>query len=419
MAKKQLRTKLLCRRGIYQLAHKSVGADKWTQFSLKTSDPDEAESKRQAFVDSHVSSRQDQIAILEAQLALLKDEQVEEEVQESLRLDNVWSSFINSSDYNPISDATMGGYIGYWKGRTGLLPFMQSHGITSLADFDSASAGDFLKYLTGESVGRATQGKYITFFRRLWNVVAPQIESPWKNKRGQGSGGKVKKKPFTIEQQRKIINHIGPYFDNLDVRGMPKEEREQAKIEYKALHIILAYTGLRLVDACQLTIGAVFFDRGVIEVIPQKTKHRGDDPMYAKIGIHPTLGMILRTLLKGRSSGYFLPYLAAEYDRDQTSVSKRIQRQIKDATGLECAIKMPGRARSVAVYGAHSHRKSISDRMRENGVDIMVRMQILGHKDSRSETQDYSHVTDKEVQTAVNSSMPDLLKKADIMEVAG
>jgi integrase len=293
----------------------------------------------------------------------------------------------------------MTGYLSYWIGSTGLLPWMKDNGINNLPEFTPDNAGEFLAHLTEKGIGRATQGKYITFFRRLWSIVSPEIECPWKNKRAQGTAGKVKKKPFTMDQQRSIINYTTG--------------------EYRSLHIIMAYTGLRLVDACKLRIEDCFFDRGVIELLPQKTKNRGADPMTAKIGIHPTLGFTLRTLLCGRKSGYFLPDMAFNYDRDKSSISKRIQSDIAGATDLCCTIKPEGRSRAVAVYGAHSWRKSLEDSMREGGVHMMVAMQIMGHVDRNSMTQTYSHVSDKEVREAVGNSMPDLLTNERPMEMAG
>lgn len=415
MSQKQLRTSLVRhpKTGIFQLRTMSPGETRWSQQSLKTKDENEAEQLRQDFINNHVPSKLDQIAILEAQLARMKGEHEKEEIQTALSLDNVWTSFLNSTERDPISEATLPGYESYWSGKHGLKPWMEKQGMTSLADLDRHIAGEYITYLEHGQIGRQTAGKYITFLRRLWDTLAPDTESPWKRKKARGTGGKVGKKPFSIEHQRKIIRYVEPYFDKLECRGknyLTEEEREVGKVEYRALHIILAYTGLRLVDACMLTIEEADLKRGVIELAPKKTRYRSDDPMYAKIGIHPVLGMTLRTLLKGRSSGYFLPYIASEYDRDKSSISKRIQKQVKGATGLECSIKLPGRKRAVAVYGAHSHRKSLEDRMREGGVHQIVAMQMMGHKDNRNMTQTYSHVSDQEVIDAVTKSLPDLLK---------
>jgi len=405
--KKQLLTKLYARNSIYQLAWKPFGGE-WEYRSLGTRDPEKAKRERQKLIDNYVPDRRDEIAILKAKLARLEGEQLREEAQAALHIDNVWKAFMESTDTEPIQHATLQGYASYWKGKTGLKPFMERRGIATLADFGSEDAGEFIKYLAAEGIGKATATKYLTFFRRLWDTIAPRIENPWKRKKAQGFGGKVGKRPFTLDHQSQIIHDTGRYFEHADY--MPPQEREQASIEYKALHIIMAYTGLRLVDACMLTLEEVFFGRGVIELAPQKTRFRGDDPMYAKIGIHPVLGVVLRTLMLGRTSGYFLCHIASEYQRDKSAVSKHIQQQIHTATELACCVRAPGRKRAIAVYGAHSHRKALSDRMREAGIDIMVRLQILGHKDSRSEAQDYSHVSDQEVRDAIMKSMPDLLR---------
>ena len=421
MTGKSLSTKLVCSKpsGIYKLRYKTPGNPKWVQISLNTTDKAEADRKRQQFIDNHVPEAEDRIAMLEAQIARLKADKIQDHAQTALNIENVWNVFMGSTDRDPISAATLPGYVTIWEGRTGLKPWMKKKGIHTLADFTSEHAGAYIRYLEASKISRQTAGKYVTFLRRLWDTVAPDLESPWKRKKPQGSGSKIGKKPFTVEHQRAIIQYVDPYFDTIDARGLPMSERDQAKIEYKALHIIMAYTGLRLVDACQLTIEEVFFDRGVIETIPKKTRNRGTNPMYAKIGIHPTLGIVLRTLLKGRSSGFFLPYIAAEYDRDKSSISKRIQKQIHGATKLECNVKLPGRGRAVAVYGAHSHRKALEDRMREGGVHMVIAYQIMGHVDNASMMQTYSHVSDKEVVDAIKASMPDLLIKPNEQEMAG
>ena len=393
--KKQLRTKIIRKRDIYQLCYKSIGDTGWSQISLKTKDKAEAERKRQDFINNHVTDRRDRIALLEAQLLRLRGEEAESD----LSIERVWIAFMESTKRKPISNETLSGYISYWSGEDGLKTFIGKQGIKSLADFSDEYAGQYVAALAKRRISKATAGKQITFFTRLWKVVAPDNDNPWFGQFPQGVGGKVKKRPFSLDQQRAIIN---------SVEG-----------EWKLLHLVMAYTGLRMVDACNLHGQHVDFDRGVIEVQPRRTRNRGNDPMTAKIGLHPTLGFMLRTALKGRTSGYFMPYLASEYDRDKSCISKCIQKQVKKATGLECNIKPDGRGRAVAVYGAHSHRKALSDRMREGGVDVMIRLQILGHKDSSGEAQTYSYISDKEVIAAIEKSMPDLLIRNQAMEKTG
>lgn len=388
MARKQIKTSIFphSKTGIFQLRYQFADDSRPTTESLKTRDKVEAEQKRQDFIDQNASSRGDSIAILKARLAVLEAEKA---VADDVPIDDIWRAFLASTKRKPITDATLGCYSNHWEGTHGLKQFIEKRcKIKGINEFTEEHAGGFVAYMAERGLSKNSAGKHITFFTRVWKVLA-DTENPWRNQHPQGHGRKIGRRPFNLDMQRRIISHC--------------------EGEYKVLHLILAYTGLRLVDACYLKIEEVNFEKKIIELYPQKTRNRGDNPMKAKIGLHPSLAMPLRNQMDGRSAGYFLPEIAATYERDHTAVSKLIRKQIETATGLNCTIKTEGRVRAVTVYGAHSHRKALEDAMREAGVHIMVAMKIMGHKDANSETQTYSYVKDAEVREAIEKCMPNLL----------
>ncbi len=105
----------------------------------------------------------------------------------------------------------------------------------------------------------------------------------------------------------------------------------------------------------------------------------------------------------GRSD-YVLPEMAAQYQRDATAISKRIQdhftacgvRTIKPGTG-----KGTGK-RAVVEVGFHSLRHTFVSLCRESNAPLSVVEAIVGHSNPAM-TRHYTHVSESAAATAVNA----------------
>lgn len=299
----------------------------------------------------------------------------------SLPIGDAWAKYKDSPRRRGRSERQMAEYSRWWDQFTEWAP----SNIRTLQDVSERVADKYARWL-GERYSPNSASKRLTLLRSVWRLCG-KGSNPWEGLRPVNRRRKLGKRPFTVDQIRQVIAH--------------------ADESTRPLHILMAYTGLRMGDACTIRIDDIDLSRGIIEMIPRKTRDRSD-PMMAKIGIHPALRPVLTRHLAGRSSGPLFEHAAKAYKQDPSSISKRLQRDVEKA-GIETTEKPKGGTRTLAVYGAHSYRKAISDLMREAGIDVMVRMAILAHTDQNSLTQTYSHVSDREVIEAVERSLPDFV----------
>ena len=145
------------------------------------------------------------------------------------------------------------------------------------------------------------------------------------------------------------------------------------------LLLLLAWTGLRLVDGVKLKWGAVDFRQGVITLAPQKTARRTGKE------VHIPLFPPVRAMLDARQAGKVLaparpvfPALVDEYDRDNSALSKRLATAFA-AAGMDTTEARADRARPVTIYGAHSLRHFFVTAASAAGMPAAMIKSITGH----------------------------------------
>jgi integrase len=194
---------------------------------------------------------------------------------------------------------------------------------------------------------------------------------------------------------------------------------EGAKGEMRLLLGIGIYTGLRLGDCSTLRWGEVDLVRRIIRRIPMKTARRKATPVI--VPIHGTLLNMLKQLPRNAKSDYVLPEIAATYARDDSAVSKQIQKLFsdngitttRDGTGYILVQGEDGKQkkqytgkRAVVEVGFHSLRHTFVSLCRGADAPLSVVESIVGHS-SPAMTQHYSHTGETALRDAV-TSLPDI-----------
>ena len=164
----------------------------------------------------------------------------------------------------------------------------------------------------------------------------------------------------------------------------------------KYLFVLGIYTGIRLGDACLLKWEAVDFERGLIVYMPMKTKRK---QKIVSVPIHPVLREMLEGMEQGK--GYLEPELADYYLRDNSAVSKLVQKHFK-ANGIETSEFVEGqrRGRKVQRVGFHSLRHSFVSLCAANNTPQVILMELVGHG-SPAMSRLYSHAGDGQKKGAV------------------
>jgi integrase len=149
--------------------------------------------------------------------------------------------------------------------------------------------------------------------------------------------------------------------------------------DLRDLFTLLAWTGLRLVDAVCLRWGAVDFKRNVITLAPQKTARREGKQVH--IPMFPAVAELLNRRQEGHvlnPAGCVFSDLHAAYQHEPASLSKRITSAFETA-GMKTTEQREGRARGVVVFGAHSLRHYFVTVATAAGMPAAMIKSITGH----------------------------------------
>ena len=367
---------LFKRNGIYNLRYIIEGVA--FQVSLKTKNKAEAETMQELFMRDRQSGLDQYRRFLVSEVARI-DKVTAEAPVEKILIGEAWTVFMKSPRRPRASSATLEHYLSAWtQFAAGLYSVVCVSEITE----DHATARMALLESTGVSQGTAE--KHLIYLKAILSCVLPAgSANPFDGAVARGDAVSHSYRPFSMDQLRSVIRAADDHKDR----------------EVYGLALVLAYTGLRLVDAATLRIEEIDFERNVIERIPEKTKRYGYE---ATIGIHPALRFELGQFIVGRSTGFVFEKMAARSRESRSGVIKSLLK----VSGVQI-LKERGSGRSQCVYGSSSFRHTIEDRLRRAGVHQVVINRILCHQD-KAMAGVYSTVGDDELVEAIVKAYPDV-----------
>lgn len=211
---------------------------------------------------------------------------------------------------------------------------------------------------------------------------------------------KEEARALTVEEQKKFL-----------------EEAKQCT--HGEMFILILYTGMRLGEAAALTWDDIDFERKVLSISKTQTRYIVDDGgnIKYKIGIGetktiksvrkiPLIPSALELLAEVRTKQDKIKQERAAYYIDNnlvfcTSLGKMIDRR-------DMQKRFNRIANSAGIVGAHPHtlRHTFATRGLENGIDLKIMQDILGHASIKMTADTYTHV------------LPDV-KAASMMKLSG
>ena len=215
------------------------------------------------------------------------------------------------------------------------------------------------------------------------------------------------KEPLTVEEQNELLRFA------------------QNSVIYEKYYVLLAFllsTGLRISEAIGITWDDIHLDEGYVEVnhqiiyrkIDGESKHRVHLPKNGCSRVVPMQPEIMRLLKKYKKATYWTSRLCefeVEGLHNFVFLNKELrlytpntltrafheltEAQNREMDGEENAVLLPQ-------FTAHVLRHTYCTRMAENGCDIKVLQEIMGHKNIKVTMQVYNHSSEaralKEVQ---------------------
>lgn len=274
--------------------------------------------------------------------------------------------------------------------------------VTCINEVTPELCAEFADYLKTTGLGVDTHNRKIKRLRRIFNCLRDYYEgdNPFRSKTlmrntREETGTIVHRQPFTKEQEDQILEVLSDSDPCHDVMN---------KDEVRIIYTVGIYTGQRLKDCVLLQWHNIDMKNRRIWVKQYKTGKEVTIPIAEK------LYEALLEAEKWKSNQYVTPKMAAEYNRkkakdgsitDNCLVDKVVLKPIR-WIGLEPSVKVPGRNKSMNVYGFHSLRHSFASFCAEAGVPKATLLSILG-TDSDIADKYYTHVSEESQRRAVEA----------------
>ena len=303
-----------------------------------------------------------------------------------LSLGDAWKKYSESPER--ATPATVSEAQSYEKTWEEFVGFMGNSRI-KLQDITYEDANRFANKLRKENLAVDTHNRKIKRIRKVfkalhnyWTGTNP-FDSPTllrKSREEQEMG--VRRLGFTVEQEQKILETL-----------KDPTKKVMNKPEIRVIFYLGIYTGQRLKDCVLARWNNIDLVQKRMEVEQNKTGK------FVSLPIAPQLEAVLREALAWKQAdGYVCPHVARRYNKTDKNgkntgnnlVNLDVMRVIRWA-GIEPSVKVPGRNKSVSVYGFHSFRHSFTSHCAELGIPLAVVQSIIGD-DSKIIGKYYTHI---------------------------
>jgi integrase len=289
---------------------------------------------------------------------------VEAEHNPPPRLARIWDLFLESPSRPDSGPATLRRYEGEWDRFARWLA--AKHPETEhLNQVTPAMAADYARDLNAAKLSASSYNQHRNLLRMVWRVLADECRltvNPWDRITHRKLNSLAnRKRSLTPAQFEALLNAT------------------ETEPDLHDLFVLLAWTGLRRVDAVLMKWGAVDFARRVISLAPVKTARRQGKVVH--IPIFPAALEVLNRRQEGKPvnpKGLVFPDMAADYERDATVLTKHV-RQAFERAGIETTEDRADRQRNSAVYGCHSLRHFFVSAATAAGMPDAMIKSITGH----------------------------------------
>ena len=298
-----------------------------------------------------------------------------------LPLADVWLEYVKSPDRRDLAQSTLNSKRLVWMD---FARWMEHHHleIGNLAEVTHEAIAEYLACIRAE-VCASTYNARICVLREIFHVLAAKaglVDDPWEGVRLHADDCHSRRE-LTLDEIERLM-----------------KSATKAGGEWKRLFTIGIYTGLRLGDCCCLAWNSVNLERGVIQLIPTKTrKHAHGHPVT--IPIHPQLLAELRGIGEHEKGMFVNPTLAEYYKKNKWRISHGLELIFK-AAHIETSVKIEGRRTRTPEATFHSLRHTFVSLAANAGVPLPVVQSIVGHS-STAMTRHYYHENEEMLRQAV------------------
>ena len=314
-----------------------------------------------------------------------------------LPLADAWLEYVKSPNRRELAPTTLNSKRLVWMD---FARWMEHHHleIGNLAEVTREAIAEYLACIRADICASTYNGR-ICVLREIFHVLADKaglVDDPWDGVRLHADDCHSRRE-LTLDELERLL-----------------KAATKAGNEWRRLFVVGIYTGLRLGDCCCLRWDSVNLERGVIQLIPTKTrKHAHGQPIT--IPIHPRLRAELsipveesistRSTCSTRLPSFVNPTLADFYKNSKWRVSRGLELIFKSAH-IETSIRIEGRRTRTPEATFHSLRHTFVSLAANAGVPLPVVASIVGHS-STAMTRHYYHENEEMLRQAV-AAIPSL-----------
>jgi len=278
-----------------------------------------------------------------------------------LAIETAWIKYNNSGDRPDSGDSTLDRYHSIWKRFENWIADNHAD-IETLDQVTEQLTAAYVESLKAAKFTASTFNQHKNFLKLLWTTLTPHRPNPWQRiKSHKLDKLRTRKRALTSSQFEDIL---------------AAAENEP---ELYDLLVVLAWTGLRLVDAALMQWSAIDFMKNVLTAAPVKTARRQAKVLY--IPIFPAALEVFNRRQSGKvldPTAFVFPELAAIYMRDKSVLAKKIGMTFTQA-GIKTRVDQVNRKLALVVYGAHSLRHFFVTVATEAGMPDAMIKSITGH----------------------------------------
>jgi len=278
-----------------------------------------------------------------------------------LAIKTAWIKYIKSANRPDSGDSTLDRYGSIWIRFDKWITDNHAD-IETLDPVTEKTTSDYVESLNAAKFTASTFNQHKNFLKLLWKTLLPHKINPWQmivSRRLDPLA--TRKKALTSSQFEDILAAAEKYPDLYD------------------LLVVLAWTGLRLVDGALMKWSAVDFRKNVLTIAPKKTERRQAKILY--IPIFPAALEVLNRRQSGKvldPTAFVFPELAAIYQRDKSVLAKKIG-DVFTKAGIKTRVNQANRKLALVLYGAHSLRHFFVTAATSAGMPDAMIKSITGH----------------------------------------
>lgn len=262
--------------------------------------------------------------------------------------------------------------------------FLKSEGIESFEDVDKLC---FFNYVTRLRSGEITRGKIsdASFSRMLSSIRSfYHYLNRYQGVKNNPTRGVHSPKASRAIPEFLTFEQMMELFDSID-------EDQPAGLRNRAILEIMYACGLRVSEVCSIQLAELDLDERILTVTGKGNKQR-IVPFYIRVQqlLRRYLAEVRPQFVKQEHGVLFVS------QRGSPITTRAVQMILKQA-GIDAGLNQP--------LHPHMLRHSFATHLLDNGADLRVVQELLGHS-SLSTTQIYTHVTLDRLRSAVDLAHP-------------